>query len=101
MTGSYRVKFGLSSTRKLRHMSELTATIDANIDAALAEDIGRGDWTAQLIAEDARAGARVITRNDAVVCGGPWFDACLRRLDPAVAIEWAVNEGAQAGAGQT
>src|SRR3954463_13743213 len=82
-------------------MSELKTTVDANINAAFAEDIGRGDWTAQLIAGDERAAARVITRTDAVICGAPWFDACLRKLDPAIAIEWDVTEGAQASAGQT
>jgi nicotinate-nucleotide pyrophosphorylase (carboxylating) len=81
-------------------MNELTSAVDASVSAALAEDIGGGDWTAQLIPVNARAAATVITRNDTIVCGAPWFDACLRRLDSAVAIEWAVNEGAQARAGQ-
>jgi len=81
-------------------MNELTSAVEANVSAALAEDIGAGDWTAQLIPANARADANVITRHDAVVCGAPWFDACLRRLDPAVEIDWAVNEGAPARAGQ-
>jgi nicotinate-nucleotide pyrophosphorylase (carboxylating) len=81
-------------------MNELTSAVDANVSAALAEDIGDGDRTAQLIPANARADANVITRDDAIVCGAPWFDACLRRLEPAVAIEWAVSEGAQARAGQ-
>ncbi len=81
-------------------MNELTSTVDANVSAALAEDVGGGDWTAQLIPANARASANVITRNDAIVCGAPWFDACLRRLDPAVTIEWTVNEGAPVRAGQ-
>jgi nicotinate-nucleotide pyrophosphorylase (carboxylating) len=82
-------------------MDALTSTVDSNVSAALAEDIGSGDWTAQLIDVDARASAHVVARNDAVICGAPWFDACLLKLDPAVAIEWAVKEGAQARAGQT
>ena len=82
-------------------MDELTSVIESNVAAALAEDIGSGDWTAQLIAADKVVGAHVITRNDAVICGAPWFDLCLRKLDPAVAIEWAVKEGAQVRAGQT
>ena len=82
-------------------MNELTSAIESNVTAALAEDVGSGDWTAQLIAADTVAGAHVITRNDAVICGAPWFDLCLRKLDPAVAIEWAVKEGAQVRGGQT
>jgi nicotinate-nucleotide pyrophosphorylase (carboxylating) len=34
-----------------------------------------------------------------VICGQPWFEACLRRLDPSVAIAWAVAEGAAVEAG--
>lgn len=82
-------------------MNELTSAIESNVTAALAEDVGSGDWTAQLIAADTVAGAHVISRNDAVICGAPWFDLCLRKLDPAVAIEWAVREGAPVRAGQT
>ena len=82
-------------------MNELTSAIESNVTAALAEDVGSGDWTAQLIAAGTVAGAHVITRNDAVICGAPWFDLCLRKLDPAVAIEWAVKEGAQVRGGQT
>ena len=82
-------------------MSELTSAIETNVSAALAEDIGAGDWTAQLIPAGIMASARVITRDDAVVCGAPWFDLCLRKLNPSTAIEWAVDEGAHARAGQT
>jgi nicotinate-nucleotide pyrophosphorylase (carboxylating) len=82
-------------------MDELTPVIEANVDAALAEDVGAGDWTALLIDATAGARAHVITRNDAVIAGGPWLDACFRRLDPAAAIEWKVSEGALARAGDT
>lgn len=82
-------------------MNELTSAIESNIDAALAEDIGTGDWTAQLIPATAVASARIITRDDAVICGAPWVDACFRQLDSAITIEWAVSEGAHAKAGQT
>lgn len=74
-------------------MDQLTSVVDANVDAALAEDIGGGDWTAQLISATAVATAHVISRDDAVVCGAPWFDACFRKLDPGAQIDWAVAEG--------
>src|SRR5471032_1890728 len=50
-------------------MDELTSAVESNVTAALAEDIGSGDWTAQLIAATAAGCAHVITRNDAVICG--------------------------------
>ena len=81
-------------------MNDLAPTIENNVAAALAEDIGSGDWTAQLIAADSHATASVICRDDAVVCGAPWFDACFRKLDPGSQIEWAVAEGSKVIPGQ-
>ncbi len=64
------------------------------IDAYLAEDLGSGDVTAALIPPDTLANATVVTREAAVLCGQAWFDAVFRRLDPAIAIQWTVDEGA-------
>ena len=74
--------------------------IESNVAAALAEDIGSGDWTAQLIAPASVACARVLSRSDAVICGAPWFDACFRQLDRGSQIEWLVAEGTQVRAGE-
>jgi len=59
---------------------------------ALSEDLGSGDATAALL-DDSPAKAFVVCKDDAVIAGRPWFDACFRELDPAVAIEWHVAEG--------
>ena len=66
-----------------------------NIRDALAEDIGRGDWTAQLVPAGRRVRARVLVRDDAVLCGRDWFDGCVRALDARAAIDWHVDEGAR------
>lgn len=68
------------------------ATILANVAAALAEDIGDGDVTAALL-PDGPDIAYLLCKEDAVVCGRPWFDACHRALDPDVRIDWRVAEG--------
>jgi nicotinate-nucleotide pyrophosphorylase (carboxylating) len=67
--------------------------IARDIQAALAEDIGTGDLTALLIPPDQRALARVLSREQAIVSGAPWFDACLYHLDPTARITWHVSEG--------
>jgi len=82
-------------------MNELASAIGSNVSGALHEDIGTGDWTAQLIAADDNASAKVISRSDATICGAPWFDACFRALDPSVVLEWHVDEGARVTANQT
>jgi nicotinate-nucleotide pyrophosphorylase (carboxylating) len=73
--------------------------IAANIRAALEEDVGAGDLTARLIPAETRAQARVITREDAILCGTAWFDACFTTLDPAVHIDWKARDGERVAAG--
>jgi len=80
---------------------DITSEIARNVDAALAEDVGSGDLTASLVPDGARARAKVIARVNAVVAGAQWFEACFRRFDPAVRIEWQVPDGGRAAAGQT
>ena len=67
---------------------------------ALAEDVGAGDLTAGLVDPARRAQARVLARETAVICGAPWAEAALRRVDPGVKIEWLVREGERCRADQ-
>ena len=63
------------------------------VNAALAEDIGSGDLSADLLPADALVEARVISREAAVIAGRPWFDACFGQIDAGVSISWEVDEG--------
>jgi len=80
---------------------ELRADRDRLVTQALAEDIGDGDLTAQLIPAGTAARARIITREDAVLCGIPWAEAVFARLDPAIDIRWLAAEGEDIRADQT
>ena len=79
----------------------LTAEIDRNVAAALVEDIGGGDLTAMLTPGGHQASGSVISRQDAVMAGQAWFDACFQQLDPDADIAWQVNDGQRIAAGQT
>lgn len=83
------------------HNHEITHAIQTNVRAALAEDIGTGDLTAQLIPPDRTARATLIAREAAVLCGRPWFDACFTTLDPSIQITWRIEEGASFDADTT
>ncbi len=74
-------------------LADLTAEIHANVRRALAEDIGSGDITAQLIPAERLARASVITREAAVLAGSAWVDAVFRQLDPRVSVHWQVGDG--------
>lgn len=67
--------------------------IACQVDRALAEDVGSGDLTANLIPADRQGRARVITREAAIVCGVPYVDATFARLDRAIKVDWLVNDG--------
>jgi nicotinate-nucleotide pyrophosphorylase (carboxylating) len=66
--------------------------VAVDVAAALAEDIGPGDATASLL-DDTPDSAYLLCKEDCVVAGRPWFDACHRALDPDVRIEWRCAEG--------
>lgn len=67
---------------------------------ALAEDIGGGDLTAQLVPVGQRAAAEVTCREAAVSCGRPWFDHVFQVLDPGIRVTWMVEEGEAISPGQ-
>ncbi len=74
--------------------------IEAQVRAALAEDVGAGDLTAALVPRDQRACAELITREPAVICGGAWFETVFRVLDPEIAVRWEVADGDRIRPGQ-
>jgi nicotinate-nucleotide pyrophosphorylase (carboxylating) len=79
----------------------LPVDVAENVRRALAEDVGAGDLTAGLVSAGAQAEARVITREDAVLCGAAWFDEVFRQLDGRVRIAWHAKDGDAVRAGQT
>ncbi|HEX6828050.1 MAG TPA: carboxylating nicotinate-nucleotide diphosphorylase [Burkholderiales bacterium] len=78
----------------------LTEEIERNVTTAFVEDLGPGDLTANLIPSGQPGKAKVLTREDAVLAGTAWFDACFRRLDPGVGIRWSARDGERIAAGQ-
>src|SRR5690606_16754259 len=96
-----RRPFTVEPTMPNLTLADLSSEIEANVRRALAEDVGAGDITAQLIPAERLASARVITREAAVVCGAAWVDAVFRQLDPRVAVHWQVQDGDRVSADQT
>ena len=77
----------------------LAGAYERNLLAALMEDIGTGDLTGKLVPENGRATARVIVREEAVLCGAPWFEGVMEALDPSIGIDWHYAEGDLMAAG--
>lgn len=81
-------------------MKDLHDEINRNVKQALAEDIGAGDLTALLIPGGKELTADVISREDAVLCGVQWFEACFLTLAPETGIYWLARDGDFVQAGQ-
>lgn len=71
----------------------LPADIAATVAAALREDIGTGDITAQLITADTVATAHIFSREPAVLCGVAWANEVVRQVDPNIQVDWHVGDG--------
>ena len=76
-----------------RSDEKLQAAFEANILAALLEDVGTGDLTGMLVPVEPRVRARVIVREAAVLCGAPWFEGVMLAVDQDIAIDWHYAEG--------
>ena len=77
----------------------LEMALQRNVRDALTEDVGRCDWTALLVPQERRVTAQVTAKDTAVICGRPWFDACICAMDAAASVEWACEEGQEVSAG--
>lgn len=75
--------------------------IRINVLAALAEDVGDGDITAQLIPAQNTAEGRVITRDEGVLCGTQWVDAVFAEVDPGIETHWLKQDGETLRPGET
>ncbi len=76
------------------HISDGTLrSIAATVAAALAEDLGPGDLTAELVDADAVVGASIIAREPLTLAGQAWVDEVFRQLDPTIVIDWYIRDG--------
>lgn len=67
--------------------------IARNVADAIAEDVGAGDQTGRLVPAGEYRRARIIVREEAVLCGVPWFEAVIARIDPSIVVHWRYREG--------
>jgi len=77
----------------------LPSDISAVVASALAEDVGAGDLTADLIDPNRLGRAQVVAREPATLCGCAWFEETFRQIDRRIRVSWhaydaeAIDEG--------
>ena len=74
-------------------MNDTPRDLASQVATALREDVGSGDVTAELVPATQKARGRVITREDAVLCGRPWVEETFRQLDPDIRLTWHAADG--------
>ena len=80
---------------------KLSASVASDVARALAEDIGSGDVTANLVPPDQWAEGQVVSREVAILCGRAWFDEVFHQLEPRVTVSWRHQDGDSIVAGTT
>jgi nicotinate-nucleotide pyrophosphorylase (carboxylating) len=80
--------------------AKIPADLETTVANALAEDVGPGDITAQLIHADAQATAKIIAKEKGVLCGVAWADAVFKQLAADIDLQWLMQDGGDFDSGQ-
>ena len=78
---------------KIDFDKKLVESIQKNVADALAEDLGTGDLTANLVPQESLVSANIIARENAIVAGIPWVDEIYNQLDSRIVLDWLYQDG--------
>ena len=78
---------------KIDFDKKLVESIQKNVADALAEDLGTGDLTANLVPQEFFVSAKIITRENAIMAGIPWVNEVYNQLDPRIVLDWQYQDG--------
>lgn len=67
----------------------------------LQEDVGKGDISAELIPEEKRISAKIISKDNGILCGRPWADEVFKQVDSSLTANWHIEEGTEFSPDQT
>ena len=78
---------------KIDFDKKLVESIQKNVADALAEDLGTGDLTANLVPQEFLVSAKIIARENAIMAGIPWVDEVYNQLDSRIVLDWQYQDG--------
>jgi nicotinate-nucleotide pyrophosphorylase (carboxylating) len=78
---------------KIDFDKKLVESIQKNVADALAEDLGTGDLTANLVPQESLVSAKIIARENAIMSGIPWVDEVYNQLDSRIVLDWQYQDG--------
>ena len=77
----------------LYNTTKFKEAIAEQVRSAISEDLGDQDYTAMLIDASTQANAKIIARENALICGIPWVNECFKQISPSTKIDWLIKEG--------
>lgn len=77
---------------KIDFDKKLVESIQKNAADALAEDLGTGDLTANLVPQEFLVSAKIIARENAIIAGIPWVNEVYNQLDPRIVLDWQYQD---------
>lgn len=86
--------------KRMIDLKKYKQVIRDNVKNALMEDVGEGDITSTILDTSGVSNAKVICRQNAILCGIPWFDEVFRQIDKNITIKWSSKEGSKTTPGQ-
>jgi nicotinate-nucleotide pyrophosphorylase (carboxylating) len=87
-------------------INQYQINISKQVEDALLEDLGghisvQNDITAMLINADVRMSAKIITRENCVLCGEAWVDEVFAQIDKDCQLDWQYKDGDELKANDT
>jgi nicotinate-nucleotide pyrophosphorylase (carboxylating) len=83
----------MNESSALYNTAKFKEAIAEQVRSAISEDLGDQDYTAMLIHDSTQANAKIIARENALICGIPWVNECFKQISPSTKINWLINEG--------
>lgn len=77
----------------MKFADQIKTAIIGDVSEALAEDVGTGDITAEIVPDTATAEAIVVAREAMTMAGQQWVNEVFTQLNPATVVEWMYNDG--------
>ena len=83
----------MNESSALYNTAKFKEAIAEQVRSAISEDLGDQDYTAMLIDASTQVNAKIIARENALICGIPWVNECFKQISPSTKIDWLTKEG--------
>ncbi len=83
----------MNESSALYNTAKFKEAIAEQVRSAISEDLGDQDYTAMLIDASTQVNAKIIARENALICGIPWVNECFKQISPSTKIDWLIKEG--------